>query len=40
MTEPETLAAFFDYLDSLTKSEYDAKSLTGHGIDWLKNYVL
>lgn len=36
MNEPETLAAFFEYLDSLSKSELDADSLTGHGRNFIK----
>ena len=40
MNEAETLSEFFQYLDSLTKSDFDAKSLTGHGFDWLKKFRL
>jgi len=36
MNETETLAAFFEYLDSLSKSELDADSLTGHGRNFLE----
>ena len=36
MNEAETLSEFFQYLDSLTKSEFDSDSLTGHGRDFLE----
>ena len=36
-TQREAFNAFFKYLDNLTKTEYDANSLTGHGEDYLKS---
>ena len=33
----EFLNEFFEYLDSLSETEYDNNSLTGHGRDWVKN---
>jgi len=37
MNEAETLSEFFQYLDSLTKSEFDSDSLTGHGRNFIKS---
>jgi len=36
-TQRETFNSFFEYLDNLTKIEYDANSLTGHSEDYLKS---
>lgn len=36
MTESETLTAFLNYLDSLSKSELDADSLSGHARTYLE----
>lgn len=34
-TREEVINDFFEYLDSLSKDEYDSKSLTGHSEEWL-----
>jgi len=33
----ELLKAFFSYLDRLNEQEFDIKSITEHGEDWLKS---
>ena len=35
MNETETLNASFEYLDGLSKSDYESESLTGHGKNFL-----
>lgn len=35
-SKKEFLNEFLDYLDNLTKQEYDEESLTQHGKNWLK----